>query len=131
MMQGFPLVRLFTVFIMHELSLAMSVKDIVEEAAAENNCAEVKAVNIAVGEFSAVSIDSLEFAMEVVKKGSSFENAAIKIRPVKTVFLCDECKAESIMKDFIFKCSACGSGSVKIIAGDRMYVESIDIKSRE
>ena len=131
MMQGFLLVRLFTVFTMHELSLAMSVKDIVEEAVAQYNCAEVKAVNIAVGEFSAVSIDSLEFAMEVVKKDSSFENAEIKIRSIKTVFVCDECNAESIMEDFVFKCSACGSGSVKIIAGDRMYVESIDINLRE
>ena len=131
MMQEFPLVRLFTVFTMHELSLAMSVKDIVEEAVAQHNCAEVKAVNIAVGEFSAVSIDSLEFAMEVVKKDSSFENAEIKIRSIKTVFVCDECNVESVMKDFVFKCSACGSGSVKITAGDRMYVESIEIESRE
>ena len=118
-------------FIMHELNLAMSVKDIVEEAAAQNNSAKVNAVNIAVGEFSAVSIDSLEFAMEVVKKNSCFENAEIRIRSIKTVFVCDECKAESVMKDYVCKCSACGSGSVKITAGDRMYGESIDIESKE
>lgn len=118
-------------FIMHELNLAMSVKDIVEEAAAQNNSAKVNAVNIAVGEFSAVSIDSLEFAMEVVKKNSCFENAEIRIRSIKTVFVCDECKAESVMKDYVFLCSACGSGAVRITAGDRMYVESIDIESKE
>lgn len=131
MMRGFPLVRLFTGFTMHELSLAMSVKDIVEEAAAQNKSVKVNAVTIAVGEFSAVSIDSLEFAMEVVKKGTCFENAEIKIKSIKTVFECEECKAESVMEDFVFKCSACGSGSVRIIAGDRMYVESIDIETRE
>lgn len=130
-MRGFPRVRLFTGFIMHELGLAMSVKEIVEDAAAQNNCVKVNVVNIAVGEFSAVSIDALEFAMEVVKKGSSFEDAEIKIKSIKTVFVCDDCKAESVMEDFVLLCSACGSGAVRITAGDRMYVESIDIETGE
>lgn len=124
-------VRLYTGFIMHELGLAMSVREIVEDTAAKNGSVKVNAVNIAVGEFSSVSIDALEFALEVAKKGSCFEEAEIRITPVKTVLLCDDCKTESIMKDFIFQCSSCGSVSVKIIAGDRMYVESIDIETGE
>ena len=131
MMRVYQLVRLFSGFIMHELSLAMSVKEIVEDAAAQNGSAKVNAVNIAVGEFSSVSIDALEFAMEVTKKDTCFENAEIIIKSIKTVLVCDECNSESVMEDFVFKCSACGSGAVRITAGDRMYVESIDIELKE
>ncbi len=128
MMRGYQPDRQFTGFIMHELSLAMSVREIVEEAAASNGATVVKEVNIIVGEFSSVSADALEFAMEVAKKGSVFENAKINIKPTKTILSCSKCNSETVMEDYIFKCSLCGSTSVKIVSGDRMYVDSIDIE---
>jgi hydrogenase nickel incorporation protein HypA/HybF len=114
---------------MHELSLAMNVKEIVEEAAQQNGATKVNRINLAVGEFSSVSIDALEFAMEVVKKDSIFENAAIVIRSEKTILECAECGSNTVMADYIFVCAECGSGAVRIVSGDRMYVESIDIEN--
>lgn len=114
---------------MHELSLAMSVREIVEDAAEKNGSTKVNEVNIIVGEFSSVSADALEFAMEVAKKGSIFENAKINIKSTKTILLCSKCNGETAMEDYIFKCGACGSATVQIVSGDRMYVESIDIEN--
>lgn len=114
---------------MHELSLAMSVREIVEEAAQQNGATKVNAVNIAVGEFSSVSVDALEFAMEVAKKDSVFENAAIVIRSEKTILKCAACGADTVMSDYVFVCGKCSSGAVSIVSGDRMYVESIDIEN--
>jgi len=116
-------------FTMHELGLAMNVREIVEGAAKENGATKIKEVNIVVGEFSSVAIDALEFAMEVAKKDSMFEDAKINIKSTKTILLCSDCGKESVMADFIFKCNSCGSGAVKVISGDRMYVDSIDIES--
>ena len=120
--------RQYTGCTMHELSLATSVRDIVENAARENNAVTVKEVNLVVGDFSSVAVDSLQFAMDIVKKGSVFENAKINIRSAKAVLLCSECNSESDMADYILKCGKCGSGAVKVISGDRMYVESIDVE---
>ena len=128
-MQGYLPDRLFTEYIMHELSLAMSVKEIVEDAAEKNGSKKVNEVNIIVGEFSSVSSDALEFAMEVVKKGTIFEMAKINIKSAKTILSCSQCNGETVMEDYIFKCSSCGSTSVRIISGDRMYVDSIDIEN--
>jgi len=114
---------------MHELSLAMSVREIVEEAAEQNGAASVNRVNIVVGEFSSVSVDALEFAMEVAKKDSVFEAAEIVIRQIKTILKCGACGAETEMSDYIFACGKCRSGAVHIVSGDRMYVESIDIEN--
>lgn len=119
--------RRFTEYIMHELSLAMSVREIVEDAAEKNGSQKVNEVNIIVGEFSSVSVDALEFAMEVAKKGSVFENAKININSTKTILKCSQCDSETVMEDYVFKCSSCGSTSVRIVSGDRMFVESIDI----
>jgi hydrogenase nickel incorporation protein HypA/HybF len=123
--------RQFTESIMHELSLAMSVREIVEDAAHQNNSEKVNEVNIIVGEFSSVSVEALEFAMEAAKKGSVFENARINIKSIKTILSCSDCKLETAMEDFVFRCGSCGSGAVTIISGDRMYVESIDIETQE
>ena len=120
--------RQFTEFTMHELGLAMNVREIVEGAARENGAATIKEVNIVVGEFSSVAIDALEFAMDVVKRDSMFQDAKINIKSTKTILLCSECGQETIMEDFIFKCSSCGGSAVRIISGDRMYVDSIDIE---
>lgn len=128
MMQGSLPDRQFTESTMHELSLAMSVREIVEDAAEKNGSKKVNEVNIIVGEFSSVSADALEFAMEVAKKGSVFENAKINIKSAKTILSCSQCNGETVMEDYIFKCSTCGSTSVKIVSGDRMYVDSIDIE---
>lgn len=128
MMRGYLPDRQFTEFTMHELSLAMSVREIVEDAAEKNGSKKVNEVNIIVGEFSSVSVDALEFAMEVAKKGSVLENSKINIKSAKTILTCSQCNSETTMEDYIFKCSACGSTSVRIISGDRMYVESIDIE---
>jgi hydrogenase nickel incorporation protein HypA/HybF len=115
-------------FTMHELGLAMNVREIVEGAAKENGAVKIKEVNIVVGEFSSVAIDALEFAMEVVKKDSLLQDAKINIKSTETILLCSECGKETVMKDFIFRCNSCSSGAVSIVAGDRMYVDSIDIE---
>ncbi len=107
----------------------MSVREIVEDAAKSNGSSRVNEVNIVVGSFSSVVADALEFAMEVAKKGSMFENAKINIRTEKAIVKCSECGRDSEMEDYIFKCGSCGSGAVRIITGDRMYVESIDIEN--
>ncbi len=130
-MRGYPPDRRFTGFTMHELSLAMSVREIVEDAAEKNGAARVREVNIVVGEFSSVSVEALEFAMEVAKKGTVFEQANINIKSVKTILSCGQCMAETAMEDYVFRCGACGSGAVRIISGDRMYVDSIDIENQE
>lgn len=109
----------------------MSVREIVEDAAQQNGAARVNAVNIVVGEFSSVSVEALEFAMEVAKKGSVFEDGRILIRQIKTILKCSSCGEETAMEDFIFSCGKCKSGAVKIVSGDRMYVESIDIEQPE
>ena len=127
-MPAYPSGRLFTGHTMHELSLAMSVREIVEEAAKNNGSSSVNEVNIVVGNFSSVVADALEFAMEVAKKGSLFENARINIRTEKAMLRCSECGRDSEMADFIFRCGSCGSGAVRVVSGDRMYVESIDIE---
>jgi hydrogenase nickel incorporation protein HypA/HybF len=120
--------RQFMEFTMHELGLAMNVREIVENAAKENGASKIREVNIVVGEFSSVAIEALEFSMDVVKRDSMLEGAKINIKSTKSILLCSECGKESVMEDFIFKCSLCGSSSVKMIAGDRMYVDSIDIE---
>ncbi len=112
---------------MHELSLALGVREIVEQAARENGASSVREVVIAVGKFSSVVPQSMSFAMDTVKKKTVFENAEIIIKEIDVTLRCKDCGEESLMKKIDFSCALCGSPEVEIISGDRMFVESIDI----
>ncbi len=53
------------------------------------------------------------------------------MKSIDTILTCSDCGKETVMKDYMFRCSHCDSVNVAITAGDRMYVESIDIEREE
>ncbi|MBY0578748.1 MAG: hydrogenase maturation nickel metallochaperone HypA [Burkholderiales bacterium] len=65
---------------MHELSLAESVLQIVEEHVQECRC--VKAIHLEIGEHAGVDRDALKFCLELVCANSIAEGAAIEIAEV-------------------------------------------------
>ena len=64
---------------MHEMSLAESVREIVDETARANGARRVAAVRLEIGKLAQVEIDAMRFAFEVVKRGSLAEAARLEI----------------------------------------------------
>ncbi len=64
---------------MHELSLAQSVVEIVEEAARREGAARVASVRLELGELSHVEPESLAFAFEVAAREGSARGARLEI----------------------------------------------------
>ena len=71
---------------MHELSIALSVLDIVRTAAAESGLASVTIVRLRVGRASGVQPDSLRFAFDCSKAGTPAEGALLEIDEVPEEF---------------------------------------------
>lgn len=63
---------------MHELSLAQSVVEIVEEAARREGAARVASVRLELGELSHVEPESLAFAFEVAAREGSARGARLE-----------------------------------------------------
>lgn len=115
------------VMTMHELSLAQSVLDIVRQYVPPDDHVSVRAVRMKVGELSGVVSESLAFCFEAITSGTPLGGARLEIEQVPLRCRCRTCRAESRIQENRFRCSACGSGEIDIIAGRELQVLDIEV----
>lgn len=109
---------------MHELSIALSIVEIVEEHARGME-SPVSEVELEIGSMSGVVIEALQFALEEAVKGSAMEQAAIKITEVQAIMKCESCGHEFTPTDVIEPCPECGYPYSDVIRGMEMKVKRI------
>jgi hydrogenase nickel incorporation protein HypA/HybF len=113
---------------MHELSIAQSIIEIVDEEARKHGATQVKKIKLKIGEFSGVVREALEFSFDVVKSGTVAEKAELEIEIVKFKALCNGCGfILEDMNDFNLFCRVCGE-PMKIVSGREMNIEYIEIE---
>jgi hydrogenase nickel incorporation protein HypA/HybF len=112
---------------MHELALARSLTDMVDEYAAQQGVARIKQINIRLGELSAMT-RALHFCFGSASQGTSCENAILNIEEVPlTVFcsVCDEIKTPN--GRYNFRCPDCGRSTPNVVTGREMELNSIEL----
>ncbi len=111
---------------MHELSIAEDLLEIVSRTAAEHNLTRVSRLRIVVGALGNVIPDALEFAFDVAGRGTVAEGARLDIVEVPVTVRCNACGAETVLDDFAFLCTECGSVDVTVLRGKELYLDSIE-----
>jgi len=112
---------------MHEMSLAESVREIVEETARANGAQRVAAVRLEIGRLAQVEIEAMRFAFEVVRRGSLAEGARLDIVEVDGSAWCMHCSETVPITQRGDACPLCGSYQLQVSSGDRMRVMDIEI----
>jgi len=113
---------------MHEVGIAQSILEIVEKEVNKDGTSNVKRVKLIVGEFTGVVKESLEFALDIIKKNTSAENAEFVIETVKLKTYCQECDKTFIGKDDAhFLCPDC-NGILGIVEGKELKIDFIDVE---
>ena len=118
----------FAFFFMHELSIAQSILDIVNQHLPADNTAAVKSVKVRIGKLSNVLPDSLLFCFEAITKDSDFENTRLILNIIPITIECKDCKKIAEISDFAFSCPSCNSAEIKVITGNDLNVEEIEIE---
>ena len=113
---------------MHELSLAQSIVDIVQNAASANGAGRVLTIGVRIGELSGVVVDSLTFCFTAITAGTSLEGAALRVDRIPVRAQCRECRALCEVENLVFLCPSCGSGNLEIIAGRELQVSEIEVE---
>ncbi len=113
---------------MHELSLAMSVMDIVVQEAQANNAKKIKEVVIEVGELAGVEPICFRTAIDAVIASSKYPQMKATIIDVPGSGECTECGTQFSAKDRIAICPNCGSWACRVTGGEVFRVESIIIE---
>jgi hydrogenase nickel incorporation protein HypA/HybF len=113
---------------MHEMSLAESVREIVEDTARASGARRVTAVRLEIGKLSQVEVDAMRFAFEVVRQGSLAESARLEIVEPDGTAWCMRCSDTVVIGRRGDPCPLCQSHQLQVTGGDRMRVMDIEIE---
>jgi hydrogenase nickel incorporation protein HypA/HybF len=113
---------------MHELSIAEAIVAIAERHAGGRT---VTRVEVRVGHLRQVVPSALEFAFELVAKGTVLDGAELGLEDVPARGRCRDCGTETTMNGFPLACSACGGLDVEILAGEELQLDSLELEETE
>ncbi|MHB1563640.1 MAG: hydrogenase maturation nickel metallochaperone HypA/HybF [Leptospirillum sp.] len=102
---------------MHELSLAISLLDLLEERACLDAFDKVGKIVLEVGELSGVSVPALRTGFEVAAKGTIAEGAQVDIIEPPGTGWCFTCECTVPLKDPFRECPYCGKSAVTPTGG--------------
>jgi len=112
---------------MHEMALAESVIQIVEETARKSAAAAVRAVWLEIGRLSHVEPEALRFAFDVVKRNGPAHGARLEIVATEGAAWCMKCSRTVTLGRLGDACPHCGSYQLQVTAGDEMRVKEIEV----
>ena len=114
---------------MHEMSLAESVREIVDETARANGARRVAAVRLEIGKLAQVEIDAMRFAFDVVTRGLARRRrrGSRSSRAMAAPGACAARESVAIARRGD-ACPKCGSYQLQVTGGDRMRVMDIEVE---
>jgi hydrogenase nickel incorporation protein HypA/HybF len=113
---------------MHELSIAEGVIGVVERHA---HGRKVEKVELKVGHLRQVVPSALEFAFELVSKGTVAEGAELVMEQVPAAGECRGCGESTPLPGFPLVCASCGGFDVEVTQGEELLVESLELQEQE
>jgi hydrogenase nickel incorporation protein HypA/HybF len=95
--------------------------------AREAGAHRIHRIMMQVGALSGAVPETLEFAFDIVAKGTMAEGATLQIERVPVLCYCAACAQEFEPKDFVCECTRCGRPSVEIRRGRELQLTSVEV----
>jgi len=115
----------------HEVSLAQSVLDIVEQAASTDAFARVTQLTLEVGALAAVDPAALRFALEAVARGTVLEGAQFILQTPHGRAFCFGCGEDVSVQARGQACPLCGSYRLHVTQGADLHVLDMIVRDHE
>ena len=117
---------------MHEMGIALQIIEIATASLlADLGEARVARVNLKIGKLAAVVPNSLRFCFDVAVKDTPLAGADLTIEEIPVVARCKDCNAKWTIDEPVFICKTCESGSLEILSGRELDIESIEVVEEE
>lgn len=113
---------------MHEMSLAESVLQIIEDASHTQQFRRVHTVVLEIGALAAVEPDAMRFAFDAVMRGSIADGAQLEILDKPGEGWCAECNKTVLLCERFGLCPECGGARVEITGGNEMRVKDLEVE---
>ena len=113
---------------MHEMSIAQSLIDILQEEMAKHGAATLRSVRLSIGEMSAIVPESLSFCFEIITQGTPLEGARLLLDRIPLKGYCPKCEETFDIKDFVFVCPTCASTAIETIQGQELSIVEMEVE---
>jgi hydrogenase nickel incorporation protein HypA/HybF len=104
-----------------------STLDLALSYAKEQRASQIHRIKLRVGALSGVIPEALNFAFEVVVKGTIAENARLEIETVPVIVHCPNCQFDFTPSDFIYDCPRCQKLCCEVQQGKELELTSLEI----
>ncbi len=112
---------------MHELALARSLVELVDDYAGENTNTTVARVHVRLGQLSAMT-RALYFCFGSVSRGTRCEGACLDIEEVPLTVRCEHCnEVKAPSGRYNFRCPDCGRPTPNVVTGREMQLVAIEL----
>lgn len=112
---------------MHEMALCEGIRAVIEDQARAHNVTRIKTVRVEIGRFAGVEKPALEFAFDVVMRGSPAEGARLVMIDLPGRATCFDCTKEVEIDDRLAPCPECGGGRLLPSGGDEMRIKDLEV----
>jgi hydrogenase nickel incorporation protein HypA/HybF len=112
---------------MHEMSLAESVVQIIEDYARREGFARVKTVWLEIGSLSGVETEAMRFCFDAASRSSPAEGARLEIVELPGTAWCMKCSESVALGSRQEPCPRCGSYQLQVTGGTEMRVKELEV----
>lgn len=112
---------------MHELSVALGIVEIAENAVRKANGKSVDLIELEIGFLAGIEFESLNFAWPIAVKNTVLENAKKKIHVIEGEAKCGVCDHLFKVNNIFDPCPKCKSYHKSITRGKELLVKSLEI----
>jgi hydrogenase nickel incorporation protein HypA/HybF len=113
---------------MHELSIALSILDMVDEEAHRRGDVGIEAIHLKLGPLSGVVKEALLSAYELASEQTRFAACPLVIEEIPVSVYCSQCKAErGIRSEQCFCCADCGTPATEVIHGRELQIWALEL----
>ncbi|MGD0022195.1 MAG: hydrogenase maturation nickel metallochaperone HypA [Smithellaceae bacterium] len=113
---------------MHELYLAESILNIVQDYAVKQHFNKVNSISLSFGRLSCIESKSLQFAFEVQAKNTLAENALLDFKILPAIIHCFSCEKDLEVESYSAICPACGGEEVILTGGtEELLILEMDV----
>jgi len=112
---------------MHEVGLMQDTLDLAVEEAGRAGATRIHRLMMQIGRLSGVVPEALEFAFEILAKGTIADGAILEIEQVPIVCYCAACTREFEPPSMICECPGCGTPSFDVRRGREIQLSSLEV----
>jgi hydrogenase nickel incorporation protein HypA/HybF len=113
---------------MHEMSLAESVLQIIEQAGQEQGFTAVKTVWLEIGQLACVEPDAMRFCFDAIMSNSIATGAKLEIIEIAGQGWCIQCACNVPLSALHESCPHCKSYPIRVTSGDAMRVKELEVE---